>query len=175
MEIRITKAAESDFSAIRSFYHAVIDQMQNSQYDIGWKKDIYPEPGFLTDSIKKGELYICTDSDGIEAAMVLNHEYLEAYRDVSWQTDADESGILVIHILGVHPKKSRQGFGKAMVGHAVRLAASSGLAAVRLDVLPGNLPAEELYMQQGFSYIATRSVYYEDVGWADMNLYEYVI
>ena len=62
-----------------------------------------------------------------------------------------------------------------MVGHAVRLAASAGLAAVRLDVLPGNLPAEELYMQQGFSYIATRSVYYEDVGWADMNLYEYVI
>ena len=49
--------------------------MQGSLYDIGWKKDIYPEPEFLLDSIKKGELYICVEADMIAAAMVLNHQY----------------------------------------------------------------------------------------------------
>ncbi len=171
----ITQAKETDFPDVRSFYHTVIDRMQGSLYDIGWKKDIYPEPEFLLDSIKKGELYICLEADTIAAAMVLNHQYQEAYRSVRWQTDADESGILVLHILGVHPENSGKGYGKAMIKEAVRIAGSQGLLAIRLDVLPGNLPAEKLYTQTGFTFIDSRNVYYEDVGWAKMDLYEYVL
>ena len=62
-----------------------------------------------------------------------------------------------------------------MIKEAVRIAGSQGLLAIRLDVLPGNLPAEKLYTQTGFTFVDSRNVYYEDVGWAEMDLYEYVL
>ena len=171
----ISKAIETDFLSVRCFYHAVIDKMQGTANDIGWKKDLYPDPGFLKESIRNGELYICSEEGTIIASMVLNQKYPDVYKTVSWRSGADESGILVIHILGVHPDKCRNGYGTAMVREAVRLAASRGLSAVRLDVLSGNLPAENLYKNEGFSFIDSRMVYYKDVGRVNMHLYEFVI
>ena len=45
----------------------------------------------------------------------------------------------------------------------------------RLDVLEGNTPAERLYTGFGFRYMATLKMYYEDTGWTNFMLYEYVI
>ena len=40
----INKAGLEQFKDVRLFYHSLIDSLQDSIYDIGWKKDIYPEP-----------------------------------------------------------------------------------------------------------------------------------
>ena len=40
----IDKAGLEQFKDVRLFYHSLIDGLQDSIYDIGWKKDIYPEP-----------------------------------------------------------------------------------------------------------------------------------
>ncbi|MDD5922530.1 MAG: hypothetical protein PUC44_05065 [Eubacteriales bacterium] len=47
--------------------------------------------------------------------------------------------------------------------------------AVRLDVLAGNVPAEKLYEGLGFKYMDALKMYYEDTGWTDYELYEYVL
>ena len=57
-KLKIEKAVESQYPAVREFYHAMIDAMKGSSYDLGWKKDIYPAPDFLLASIRSGELYI---------------------------------------------------------------------------------------------------------------------
>ena len=46
---------------------------------------------------------------------------------------------------------------------------------IRLDVLAGNVPAEKLYTGLGFKYMDTLRMYYEDTGWTDYELYEYVL
>ena len=68
--------------AIRAFYHFLIDGLQDSIYDIGWKKDIYPEPEYLMSSITKGELFIGLIDNNIIVAMVINHESNEGYQNI---------------------------------------------------------------------------------------------
>ena len=76
--------------------------------------------------------------------MVLNHACNESYKNCRWQIAADDSEILVIHALGVHPDFQGKGFAKAMVRKAIAIAEETGMKAIRLDVLAGNIPAEKL-------------------------------
>lgn len=173
MEIR--KAAETEYDAVRAFYHSVIDCTEDAEFSPMWIKDIYPAPEYLRESIENGELYLGLLGGEIAAAMVLNHQYNDGYNECNWQTDAADSEITVIHTLGVHPKFSRQGLAKQMVTKAFEAARENGQKAIRLDVLEGNLPAEKLYPALGFRYIDTVNLYYDDTGWTVFKLYEYVL
>lgn len=173
--MNIFKANENQYDAVRNFYHSLIEKMQKSPYDIGWKKDVYPAPEFLQESIINGELYIGMENDKIVAAMVLNHQCNDGYRKFHWQTEATENEITVIHALGVHPDYNGKGYAKAMVKKALEIASDTHQKALRLDVLGGNVPAEKLYTQMGFQYMDTLQMYYEDTGWTDYELYEYVL
>ena len=78
-------------------------------------------------------------------------------------------------ILEDEGKKEKEGYAKAMVQKAIDIAIETGMKAIRLDVLGGNIPAERLYQGFGFRYMATLKMYYEDTGWTDFKLYEYVL
>ena len=171
----IVKANRDQYESVRGFYHSMIDAMAGSPAYVGWKKDIYPSPEFLASSINHGELYLVLEDDRIVAAMVFNHEYNESYSQFRWQTEADDSEVMVIHALGVHPAYSGKGYAKALVQKAIDMAGESGMKAIRLDVLEGNIPAEKLYSGFGFRYMATLPMYYEDTGWTNFKLYEYRI
>ena len=62
-----------------------------------------------------------------------------------------------------------------MVRKAIELARETGMKAIRLDVLENNYPAENLYIGFGFQYRDTLKMYYEDTGWTNFKLFEYVI
>ena len=173
--IDISRADRDTFQEVRQFYHDLIDSLKPEQRYVGWKKDIYPSPEFLRSSIDSDDLYICRDGERIAGAMVLNHEYNESYKNYRWQTVAEDSELLVIHALGVHPDFHGKGYAKAMVREAIAIARESGMKAIRLDVLGGNIPAENLYRGLGFQYLATLQMYYEDTGWTAFRLYEYVL
>lgn len=171
----ISCAEEKDYAMVRRFYHHLIDRMRNGRFRIGWEKDIYPSPGFLRHSLVKGELYIAEEGDEIIAAMVCNQECNEGYRKHRWRNDLSDSEILVIHALGVRPDSAMQGLGGLMVRKAKELAREKGRRAIRLDVLKGNLPAERLYTGAGFTHAGDLRMYYEDTGWTDFGLYEYLL
>ena len=173
--IDISRAEKNSFQEVRCFYHDLIDSLKPEQRYVGWKKDIYPSPEFLRSSIDSGDLYLCRDGKRIAGAMVLNHEYNESYKNYRWQTVAEDSELLVIHALGVHPDFHGKGYAKAMVREALAIARETGMKAIRLDVLGGNIPAENLYQGMGFQYLATLQMYYEDTGWTAFRLYEYVL
>lgn len=173
--MNIILAKKNQYELVRSFYHSLIDGMKESPYDIGWKKDIYPSPEFLKESLSNEELYIGLEGDRIVAAMVLNHQYNEEYKKFDWQTEASAHEITVIHALGVHPAYSGKGYAKEMVKKAFQVAIDNSQKAIWLDVLCGNVPAEKLYTGLGFKYMDTLKMYYEDTGLTDYELYEYVI
>lgn len=173
--MRIYTAEEFEFSDVRAFYHTLIDAMKNSPYNIGWKKDVYPSIDFLKDSIKKRELFIGKEDDVIIGAMVLNHACNPGYREFEWKTKAAENEISVIHALGIHPDFAGRGCAKQFVAFALKKAEDHHQKAVRLDVLKGNLPAERLYTGLGFQKVHTLKMYYEDTGWTDYELFEYVL
>ena len=173
--MKIIRAAGDQYEAVRGFYHSMIDAMAGSTVYVGWKKDIYPAPEFLKNAIDRGELYLAFEGDTIVAAMVFNHDCNESYANFRWQTEAEPSEVMVIHALGVHPAYSGKGYAKALVRKAIHLAREGGIKAIRLDVLEGNTPAEQLYLGFGFQYMTTLRMYYEDTGWTNFRLYELVI
>lgn len=107
--------------------------------------------------------------------MVLNHAYNDGYAAVSWAADVPDAQLLVIHALGVHPAFARRGIAQRMVQYAIGTARSQGCRALRLDVLGGNVPAERLYTGQGFARRGTVRMFYDDTGWTDYGLYEYLL
>lgn len=172
--MEIIKASENQYSDVRAFYHSIIDSLKNYPYSLGWKKDIYPAPDFLMDSIRKGELYIALDEEGkIIASMVINHECNDSYQKFQWPTEVQANEVTVIHALGVNLAYGKKGIGKKMVQFAIDTAKQNKQKVIRLDVLKGNLPAERLYKSIGFKNLHTLQMFYEDTGWAEFELYEY--
>ena len=173
--LTIRPAALEDLAAVRSFYHSLIDAMETAVYKPGWKKDVYPSQAFLLRSIEQGAAFIGVCGGRIASCMVLDHSYNESYRAITWRVEAKDSELLVIHALGVHPDFARQGLAGQMVRKAIEIARSQGVKAIRLDVLEGNLPAEKTYTKLGFQYRGTVEMFYEDTGWTDFRVFEYVL
>lgn len=175
MEISIRRADGTEYEKVRDFYYALIDAMQGAEYHPKWQKGIYPEDEYMEAAVKNGEMYL-TEADGrLIGAMVLNHATNDGYAAVQWPTGAAPDEVTVIHTLGVMPDLSCRGVGARMVEEAKRLAREAGQKVMRLDVLCGNLPAEKLYKRAGFVYVETLKLFYEDTGWVDFDLYEYVL
>lgn len=173
MELR--RADSSELDAVRSFYHRMIDEMEDAPYKPGWEKGVYPTDAFLAESLEKGELYVLPREGGYAAAMVMNHQCTDGYERVRWAVDAPPEQVAVIHALGVTPACQGRGVARQVVDDAIRLAAGAGQRAIRLDVLGPNLPAQKLYTKAGFQYRDTLKLFYEDTGLTDFLLYEYVL
>lgn len=172
-EIRL--ATIHEYEQVRSFYHQLIDEMKDFPYDIGWKKDIYPTPEFLMESIQNNQLYIGLENNQIISSMVLNHQCNEGYSQCDWKVKTDNEKVTVIHALGVLPAYGGKGVAKQMVSKAMELAKQTNQQALRLDILSKNIPAEKLYTSIGFEYRDTVSMYYEDTGWTEFKLYEWIL
>ena len=172
----IRKAAPDEYDAVRNFYHSLIDAMAaGPEVYVGWKKDVYPSPELIAGSIGRGEMYLALEGEEICGAMVFNHDHNREYDEYEWPTEADDSEVMVIHALGVHPGHARRGYAGALVKKAIDVAHETGMKAIRLDVIEGNVPAERLYESFGFRYLTSIRMYYEDTGLTDFRLYEYTV
>jgi len=173
--LQIELAVHNDYEKIREFYYSLIEAIDNETYKPGWKKETYPEPEFLLRSIAGKELYIGKINAQIASCMVVNHEYNSEYRNVKWSVEATDPELLVIHALGVHPAFSGRGAAKQMIQKAIEIARDENVKTIRLDVLDGNLPAEKVYEKAGFVHRDTIRMFYEDTGWTDFKLFEYLV
>ena len=173
--IEITAAETKDFDKVRAFYYSMIDAMENAEYGPGWKKGVYPADEYMQSSIERGELFLGMVGDEIAAAMIVNHDCNESYSDVDWPTPAKPHETTVIHALGVHPDFGGRGYAKELVRWVIARANADGQRVIRLDVLEGNIPAERLYTGLGFKYVATAPMFYEDTGWTNYIVYEFLL
>lgn len=171
----IRPARPDEYQAVRAFYHAIIDGMAASPFSPGWEKDIYPSPEDLRAALAEGALYLGELDGAPAAAMVVNHHSNPDYARANWSMDPGEDKVFVIHLLGVRPDLSGQGLAREMAQKALDLARTAGGRTVRLDVLGGNLPAERAYTAVGFRYVDTLTMYYEDTGWMEFRLFEYIL
>lgn len=173
--LQIRTAKPEEYTRVRDFYYDLINAMKDAKFKPGWEKDIYPTQEFLLSSIEKEELYVGESDGQILSCMVVNHAYNEGYKNIRWSVPANDAELLVIHALGVHPIFSNRGIAKQMVQKVIDIALKSGIKTIRLDVLGGNIPAEKAYTKLGFQYLDTLQMFYEDTGWTDYKIFEYII
>lgn len=146
MNVRL--ACVDDLNEIMELYHLVSDMMEDSAYDIGWRKDVYPTKEIVLLDIEQQTLYVLEKNEKIIGAIVLNHEYEECYNKLSWQIFADDDEVLILHRLCIHPQY--RGCGKFLIKQAIEIAKFLNQKAIRLDVLCTNKPAIYLYEKCGF-------------------------
>ena len=169
------RAGAEEFSAIRDFYWRLIDRMSGPEDHIGWRKGVYPSDAFLRESLDRGELYVLREDGTLRGSVILNSRCNEGYAGVAWGADCRAEEVLILHALAVDPERQGAGLGRRMVQEILALAKAKGKRAARLDILGGNLPAQRLYTRRGFRFAAAKPMFYEDTGWTEYEMYEYLL
>lgn len=169
------KADSTDVEEISKLYDDVCGYLSEHENYPGWKKGIYPTGEDADAGIKESSLYVAKDHNRIVGTMILRHKPEEGYKNVKWLTDDNYEKIYVVYTLAVHPDFFGMGIGEKLLGFAEELAKKEGCVSLRLDVVKGNIPAENLYKKCGYQYMGTTSLGYEAYGLPWYNLYEKVL
>ena len=170
--MKIFIAKETEYEMVQTFYHELITKMQPYPYHPTWIIGTYPSDEYLKQLTKNGQVFLGIKDDRIVAAMVLNNLPNEGYETVHWQVPATDDKATILHLLGVLPACWGKGFGKKLLDYAERFLKAKGQKALRLDVMEENLPARQLYKQNGFAEIETIRMFYESTGWSGFTMYE---
>ncbi|MDD7739944.1 MAG: GNAT family N-acetyltransferase [Fusicatenibacter sp.] len=172
MNLCIRKAKPSDLDQIEKLYADLCDYLSEGVNYPGWKKDIYPTAVDALKGIEEQTLYVAADGDVIVGSVILRHWPEKNYEQAQWITANDYSKIYVIYTLAVHPKYLRMGVAENLLAFSEEKAKEEECISIRLDVVKGNIPAENLYKKSGFRYVDTISLGYEEFGLPWFCLYE---
>lgn len=167
------KARAEDYMDLCRFYDEVIRQQENDLYTPMWTAGIYPAESDIAFHLQQGHFLLLTEGGEIAAAAALSLSEDEMYRDFSWPSGIDPQQVAVIHLLAVNPKCRGRHLGARILDYCLDEAKES-CRAVHLDVMPGNLIAEKLYLDAGFRFAGEKTVFYPDTGEVSVRLFEYV-
>lgn len=170
--IIVRPAVKEEILIIAQIYEKICDYLAETKNYPGWKKGIYPTEEDALKGLKEHALYVALDGEQIIGSFILSHIPEDGYKQVQWLTEDDYSKIYVVYTLVVDPKYLRNGVGEALLDFATKKASEEQCNSIRLDVVKGNIPAENLYKKCGFKYIDTISLGYEAYGLPWYDLYE---
>lgn len=153
MNLEIKKCRETDIAAVAEFYDEQVRHMDmtDTNYPL-WEYNVYPSITSVRECTERAEQYFCVLDGEICGAFVLNENPGGAYEKGKWKRQLSLGEYLVIHTLSVDYKRSGRGIGKRIVEFCLDTARSGGYKAVRIDVVPINIPAIRLYEKMGFSF-----------------------
>lgn len=162
---------EGDFKRVNAFYREVVAYLEEHINYPEWS-DSHPSEEDITNALRLGTQYICTDDGAVIGAVILSEDPEGDYEKGEWTRDLLQGEFLVIHVLATHPAHMQTGVGKALVKGCTDVARAKGYKAVRLDVVPDNHPAVRLYRACGFTYAGTKDLNRPGVDIPLFDLYE---
>lgn len=175
--VEIVPGRPEDIDALTEFYEEVCDYLARN--DVvnypGWRKDVYPGRSEAVKGVETNTLYIAKYHGRIAGSIILNHEPEKDPENGSWQVEAADDEVFVIHTYAVHPSFKGRGIGAALLTFAEETAKQEHLKAIRLDVYEKNEPACRLYEKFGYRYIDTVDLGFSCYGLDRFKLYEKVL
>ena len=165
----------SDVDVLEKLYNELNDYLEKGVNYSGWRKDVYPTRETAESGIEEGNLFVLKSEGNIIGSIIVNHKQEEAYNQATWGFEADDSQILVIHTLAVHPVFMNMGIAERLMTFAKDYAIQKTMKSIRLDVAIQNTPAIALYEKCGYSYVGTvdLGLPYDNLKW--FNLYELIL
>lgn len=151
--MEIKKCNTSDIASVGRFYDDVVKFLCEHINYPKWVYKEYPSEKSAMEMTEKGHQFMCCDKDMIVGAFVLNDDPQGKYENAVWSMQLAEGEYMVCHSLASSPSMQGKGIGKEMVRFCIEYAIEHGYKAVRLDVVPDNIPARRLYESCGFKYV----------------------
>lgn len=152
--MKIQLCSEEDIVAVGAFYDCVVKYLCETINYPKWEYQIYPSEYSVREMTEKKCQFMCKDENGkIVGAFVLNEDPQGAYENVKWSQPLERGEYMVCHTLAVDPVRQGNGVGKRIVDYCIEYAKSHGYKAIRLDVVPDNIPAMKLYEKCGMTYV----------------------
>lgn len=161
--------------AAAAFYDEVTAYLSDHVNYPKWTPHVYPGRESTRQAIADGWQYLCMEGNQIVGGFILNDDPQGAYEYGDWQIPLQNGEFLVIHTLAVFPAAYGRGIGKYMVDYCIRHAQEHGYKALRLDVVPENLPACRLYERMGFAYAGEYDLLRNIDGIPTFKLYERIL
>ncbi len=147
---------------------------QNINYP-KWTYQVYPRRDSVKLAIEQGVQYMCMDEEKVVGAFIFNDNPQGTYEKGQWQIQAQQGEYMVIHTLATDPTIVGKGIGTFMVEQCLKMAKEDGYKAVRLDVVPDNIPAIKLYEKCGFQFAGLEDLERNIEEIPLFSLYEYVL
>ncbi|MDE6917302.1 MAG: GNAT family N-acetyltransferase [Lachnospiraceae bacterium] len=148
---------DEHLNMVADMYRKVVQHLEETINYPEWSMQ-YPCRESVRRAVEKGEQYACIEEGNVLGAFVLNDNPGGDYAAGDWSKDLAPGTFLVIHMLAVLPSAGCRGVGSYMVDCCVDMARRRGYQAVRLDVVPGNIPAQRLYQKKGFTFAGARDL-----------------
>ena len=169
--MELIKCKQIHLDDVSALYSRVVEHLEETINYPKWSKH-YPCRESVKEAIQKGEQYAYMENGEVLGAVVLNDNPNGNYEAGNWSKALKQGEYLVIHTLAVDPLAGHRGIGGYMVERCIGLAISSGYKAIRIDVVPDNIPAINLYEQKRFTFAGTKDLLRNIDGIPLFSLYE---
>ncbi len=169
----IRRCLEADIARTGRFYDSVVRWLEGHVNYPRWIYGVYPSEESVRAFTGSGSQYICEDGESILAAFVLSAEPQGSYRKGRWSRDLADGSYMVIQALAVDPELQRQGTGAEIVRYCIDRTKADGYQALRVDIVPTNVPARSLFEKNGFLYVGDADLELDIGDIPAFSLYEY--
>lgn len=142
-----------DIPTVGNFYDCVVKHLDDHVNYPKWTYKVYPSEGSVREMTEKGCQFVCLENNEIVGAFVLNEDPQGAYGNAVWSNSLSLGDYMVCHALAIAPSLQGTGIGKKIVEFCIAYAKRHAYKALRLDVVPDNVPARKLYEKCGFTYV----------------------
>ncbi|MBR4040654.1 MAG: GNAT family N-acetyltransferase [Clostridia bacterium] len=168
----IHKAGKADISAVTAIYDAIHTAEEAGLTTVGWVRGVYPTQKTAEAALVRGDLFVLEAEGRIVGAAIINQRQCDGYETASWQYTADDSEIMVLHTLVIHPGAACRGYGKAFVSFYEEYARNHGCRYLRMDTNARNSRARVMYSKLGYSEIGVIPTVFNGIEGVNLVLLE---
>ena len=155
--LEFIKCTPEILNKVFTMYEHCVKKLEETINYPKWTKS-HPSREYVEKAVENNELFACVKNETILGALVLSENPEGNYSLGNWTSNLKKGEYLAIHILAVDPEYFRSGIGVFLVKNAIAFAKKNGYKALRLDVVPGNIPAKKLYETNGFTYAGKKDL-----------------
>ncbi len=105
----IRKATETDIDSVEKIYSEIHTAEENGEIIIGWDRSIYPVRKTAEDAVKRGDLFVLEDGSVLGAG-IINNVQVDSYENGSWEYEAEDAEVCVLHTLVISPSAGGKGY-----------------------------------------------------------------
>lgn len=156
--MEIIKCTEDNLKDIGLFYDKITKYLEEHINYPRWINGDYPSIVSAKQAIKEGSQYACLENGKIIGAFVLNDDPQGDYDLGDWSVTLNKGEYLVIHALATDYEIYNRGTARKMVEFCIEETKRRGYRALRLDVVPDNVPARKLYEGMGFLFAGEKNL-----------------